>query len=90
MSYTAEERETIINGNDDEKVWSIYTRQKKVMNLLKRKGYTPTKVELEDGVVLSEEYVIDLSKITFKKAITNISDDERKRRSDNMKKLKNK
>lgn len=90
MVLEAYERETIINTNDDDKNWSIYTRQKKVMNLLKKKGYEPTKVELEDGVVISEEYVIDLSKITFKKAISNISDEERKRRSDNMKKLKNK
>ena len=84
------EKETIINTNDEDKTWSVYTRQKKVMNLLKKKGYVPTRVELEDGVVISEEYVIDLSKITFKKAISNISDEERKRRSDNMKKLKNK
>ena len=65
------ERETIVSTNDEDKTWSVYTRQKKVINKLTKLGYEPLKVQVEDGKVVEAEFCLDLNKITFKKAIVN-------------------
>lgn len=89
--YSADERETIITTSDVENVWDIYTRQKRVMKLLRDKGYTPYKTEMEDGVTVAESFQIDLSKITIRNAITKkreYTDEERAAKAEHMRRIR--
>lgn len=64
------ERETIINTNDTMDCWEIYTRQRKIISKLTKQGYDSVTVEMEDDKVVCAEFVISLSKISFRNAIT--------------------
>ncbi len=68
MSYTAEERETIIRTDDVSEEWSIYTRQRKVINKLTKLGYAPLSVEMEGDTIVSCEFSIPINKISFRNA----------------------
>ena len=51
-------------------IWSIYTRQRKVINKLTKLGYTPFNVELEGEHIVCCEITIPINKISFRNAIT--------------------
>lgn len=70
MSYIAEERETICTTSDLDKIWNVYTRQRKIINKLIKNGYEPFNVEMEGDIIIGAEFNLDFNKITFKKAIT--------------------
>lgn len=70
MAYTADGRETIIHSDDLSETWSIYTRQRKVINKLTKLGYTPFNVELEGEHIVCCEFTIPINKISFRNAIT--------------------
>lgn len=92
MICIAQMRETIITTSDVEDAWDIYTRQKCVMKLLRDKGYTPYKVEMEGDIVVAESFQIDLSKITIRNAITKkreYTDEERAAKEEHMRKIRN-
>lgn len=87
--YSAEERETIITTDDIDKKWCVYTRQKKIINKLSKLGYEMFDVELEDGNVVACWFVLDLGKITFRKAVTKydiMSAEEKLERASRLKK----
>lgn len=48
MSYTAEERETVINCTDEDNLWNMYTLQSKVITKMKKLGIKPDRID-EDG-----------------------------------------
>lgn len=89
--YSADERETIITTSDVENTWDIYTRQKRIMKLLRDKGYTPYKVEMEGDIIVAESFQIDLSKITIRNAITKkreYTDKERAAKAEHMRRIR--
>lgn len=91
MAYSADERETILQIDDVSKVWSVYTRQRTMINKLIKLGYEPFNVEMEDDTIVSCEFHLDLNKISFKKAIVNkreYTDDEKKAIRDRLQKGK--
>lgn len=47
MSYTAEERESHLNSNDETKSWSCYTLMPTMISKFKRAGFTPDKVDAD-------------------------------------------
>ena len=89
--FEACERETHISTSDEDKVWQIYTRQKKMINLLKRKGYEPVEVEVEGDSIVAAYFEIDLSKITIRKANTKVreyTEEERREKAELMKAIR--
>lgn len=75
MSYTAEERETSINCNDSEFLWSIYTLQPRVISKLRKAGIEPTSISSE-----GEHYYRDIpfNQVSFRSASTRKMSDENK------------
>lgn len=49
IGYSAYERETTIIGNDEERVWQVYTAQPTVMTKLRKAGMEPYWTETEIG-----------------------------------------
>lgn len=89
--YNADERETIITTSDVDSAWDIYTRQKRVMKLLRDKGYTPYKVDMEGDNVVAESFQLDLSKITIRNAITKkreYTEEERAAKAEHMRRIR--
>jgi hypothetical protein len=82
-SFTAEERETIIQASDAGEAWLIWTAQRKVMTLFRRR--TP-ECEVRSGAHGTSEWAEFLvpdtrwSPLGFKRTVT-ISEEERERRS---------
>lgn len=75
MSYTAEERESVLIANDDNKTWSIYSLQPTVINKLRKAGIQPFKVG-EDG---SHHYKdIPFNRVSFRAESTRVMSDEQR------------
>ena len=71
MAYELDERETIITTDDNSNNWNVYTRQRKIINKLKKLGYEAFNEEVDDGRVIACEFNLNIGKITFRKAIAN-------------------
>lgn len=92
MSYEACERETIIQTDDLSDTWNIYTRQRKLITKLSKQGYEPVKVEMEGDVIISAEFELPVSRISFRNANAKgrqMTDEQRQAASERMKKLRN-
>ena len=84
MSYTSEERETVITTDETMTIWNIFTRQQKVMTKLKNIGVIPVKTRAEDGVTVEAEYNVLYKQISFRK-IMEFTEEQRQAKSEHMK-----
>lgn len=66
--YDIDERETVAITSDVDDCWEIYTRQRKIMNVLNKRGYEPFKVEMDGDRVVAAEYMIPFNRISFRSA----------------------
>lgn len=64
LSFSREEKETIIRSDDASGKWEIYTIQSKIINRLKRVGLHPNKVDKYGGAYY---YDVDFNRISFRK-----------------------
>jgi hypothetical protein len=48
LSYTASERETVLNIDDETNLWHIYTLQQKIITKLAKANITPYRID-DDG-----------------------------------------
>jgi len=89
MSYSKEERETLISTDDCMENWSIYTRQRKVMTkLLKLDSFTEVRRETTDeGQLIELEGIIPFKNISFRN-LSKISDERKKEMADRMRNVK--
>ena len=76
MSYTAYERETIINGNDEDRMWDVYTAQAVIMTKLRHAGVEPYWTETDsEGRVTAAKYTLAWRQISIlnktRKAVPN-------------------
>jgi len=72
MGYTAYERETTIVGNDEDRIWEIYTAQPTIMTKLKKAGMEPYWTETEPDVkgkprIIAAKYRLDWRQVTFRR-----------------------
>ena len=91
MQLLPEERETIITTNDTMDTYEIWTSQPKIIKKLRKLGHKEIDVEMDGEDIISCKFELDLSKITFKNAITKkreYTDEERKLASERMKKIR--
>ena len=89
--YDAEERETYITTDDTRDDWTIFTRSKSMIRKLEKLKYTPIKVELENGEIVSAEYVISNNKISIRNANyvgRRFTDEQRKEAAERLKRNK--
>lgn len=87
MAYEADERETHISTDDLSEEWVVYTRQRSVISKLQKQGYTPINVELEQGRIVSCEFVIPINKISFRNANSKgrtMTDEQRREAAERM------
>ena len=68
MAYEIDERESIITTDDLSDCWEIYSRQRKFINMLIKRGYEPFKVEREDDSIITAEFIIPIDKISIRSA----------------------
>ena len=91
MQLLPEERETVIITNDSMNTYEIWTSQPKLIKKLRKLGYKEIDVEMCEGDIVSCKFELNLSKITFKNAITKkreYTDEERKLASERMKRIR--
>ena len=72
MSYSAEERETVIVCDDVDRIWDVYTNQMLVINKLKKIGVEPYWSETEtndkgDTRITCAKYKLEYKQISMKK-----------------------
>lgn len=85
MSYSAEERETVIVADDGTKKWKVYTLQSTVITKLRKAGEEAVKID-EDG---AHHFELDWHQISFrKKEKRQVSDEQRARMSERAKKMR--
>lgn len=61
------ERETVINCNDENRNWSVYTRQKVIMTKLEKANWECTKVWKDsDGEIFAKEFCAPFEFLTFR------------------------
>lgn len=70
IGYSAYERETTIIGNDEERVWQVYTAQPTVMTKLRRAGVEPYWTETESNSkgeerIIAAKYKLDWRQISI-------------------------
>ena len=89
MSYSKEERETVITTDDCMDNWVIYTRQRKVMTkLLKLDSFTEKRRELsENGQMIELEGIIPFRNVSFRN-LSKITEERRRELSESMKNIK--
>jgi hypothetical protein len=93
MRIAKSEQETICRIDSQDRIWHIYSAQPEVIRKL-MKSYTPKKVtkgDAKDGLPAEAWFEVPLRTITFRtpaKARAPMSDEERARRSERMKKRK--
>lgn len=63
--YEAEERESYISTDDTMDSWVIFTRQKRMIALMKKRGYEPMDLEMEDGKVIGAKFIIPINRISI-------------------------
>jgi hypothetical protein len=85
MSYTKEERETIITTDDCMENWNIYTRQRKVMTkLLKLPEFVKKRTEYNEKKVMIElEGTIPFKCVSFRK-LRILSEEKKKELGDRL------
>jgi len=83
MTYSPEERETTIVCTDAEKEWTVYTLMPSVIRKIKRLGVQPIKVE-SDG---AHYFRLNFEQISFRSGKRKISEEQRKKASDRMKRM---
>ncbi|MCY9592377.1 hypothetical protein PC41400_14860 [Paenibacillus chitinolyticus] len=75
MSYVANERETVIQCDDEKMKWNLYTLQPRVISKLKKAGIEPVRIN-EDGAHYYEE--IDFGRVSFRNESTRTMSDEQR------------
>lgn len=61
------ERETICNCTDEDRNWSVYTRQKIVMTKLEKAGWECTKTWQDEEGIYAKEFKAPFDCLTFRK-----------------------
>lgn len=90
MQLLPEERETVILTSDNEKSWSVYTCQKKIMRKLEKIGAIAYDVQYdEEGGMVSARYKVDFNQISFRKKIELTEEQKEKRRQVMLQNLQN-
>lgn len=90
MQLLPEERETVILTSDNEKTWSVYTCQKKIMRKLEKIGAMAYDVQYdEEGNIISARFEVDYSQISFRKKIELTEEQKEKRRQVMLNNLQN-
>jgi hypothetical protein len=62
ISYSAAERESVLQSDDESGIWKLSTYQSKVINKLKRVNVEPIEI-LSDG---QHKYELDFSQVSFR------------------------
>lgn len=84
MSYSAAERETTLQTDDESGKWIVDTYQSKIQTKLRKVGIEPIFVG-EDG---RHKYELDFSQVSFRSGKKRVmSEEQKKRNSDRLKKM---
>lgn len=75
MSYVANERETVIQCDDETMKWNLYTLQPRVITKLKKAGIEPARIN-SDGAHYYDN--IDFGRVSFRNESTRTMSDEQR------------
>lgn len=91
MQLLPEEKETLINKQNGDQEWDIYTTEKPMMTKLEKVGLEPYKCDydVDTGEVVASYYKIPISRLTFAKERkkTVLSDERRKQLQEHIKQV---
>lgn len=82
ISYSAAERESVLQSDDESGIWKLSTYQTKVITKLKKVNVEPVEI-LSDG---QHKYELDFNQVSFRSGKKRVmSDEQRKKNSERLK-----